>query len=77
VAFLSRGAGRREVGKKLLEMFLKKIYIGCFWRGAVPVEGDEADGLLFYPSTREIITQQYPDNKEEMKLPERFRGGGW
>jgi NADH-quinone oxidoreductase subunit I len=28
----------------------------------------------YFTHHKEIITQQYPDNKETMKLPERFRG---
>ena len=28
----------------------------------------------YFTHHKEIITQQYPDNREEMKLPDRFRG---
>jgi NADH-quinone oxidoreductase subunit I len=28
----------------------------------------------YFTHHKEIITQQYPDNKDELKLPERFRG---
>ena len=35
--------------------------------------GMRRTGYYFFHH-KEIITQQYPDNKDELKLPERFRG---
>lgn len=54
-------------------MFLKE-YISDVYRGVRSLlKGMKKTGYYFvHPS--EIITQQYPDNKDQLLLPERFRG---
>jgi NADH-quinone oxidoreductase subunit I len=54
-------------------MFLKE-YISDVYRGVRSLlKGMKKTGYYFvHPS--EIITQQYPDNREQLHLPERFRG---
>lgn len=54
-------------------MFLKE-YISDVYRGVRSLlKGMKKTGYYFvHPS--EIITQQYPDNKDQLVLPERFRG---
>mgnify|MGYP003344857162 CR=1 FL=1 len=54
-------------------MFIKE-YISDVYRGVRSLlKGLKKTGYYFvHPS--EIITQQYPDNKNELVLPERFRG---
>jgi NADH-quinone oxidoreductase subunit I len=49
--------------------YLKEVY------GAVKslLVGMNRTGYYF-THHKEIITQQYPDNREELNLPERFRG---
>lgn len=37
------------------------------------LKGMRRTGYYFFHH-KEIITQQYPDNRDELKLPERFRG---
>jgi NADH-quinone oxidoreductase subunit I len=54
-------------------MFIKD-YILDVYRGVRSLlRGMKLTGYYF-THRKEIITQQYPDNKEQMKLPERFRG---
>lgn len=49
--------------------YIKEVYHGV----ASLMKGMKKTGYYFlHPS--EIITQQYPDNRNELKLPERFRG---
>lgn len=54
-------------------MFIKE-YISDVYRGVRSLlKGMKKTGYYFvHPS--EIITQQYPDNKDQLILPERFRG---
>jgi NADH-quinone oxidoreductase subunit I len=54
-------------------MFLKE-YISDVYHGVRSLlKGMKKTGYYFvHPS--EIITQQYPDNREQLHLPERFRG---
>ena len=54
-------------------MFIKE-YISDVYRGVRSLlKGMKKTGYYFvHPS--EIITQQYPDNKDQLVLPERFRG---
>lgn len=54
--------------------FIKK-YIGDIW-GAVKslATGMKLTGYYALHHKKEKITQQYPDNKETLHLPERFRG---
>ncbi len=54
-------------------MFLKE-YISDVYQGVRSLlKGMKKTGYYFvHPS--EIITQQYPDNREQLHLPERFRG---
>lgn len=54
-------------------MFIKE-YITDVYRGVRSLlKGMKKTGYYFvHPS--EIITQQYPDNKDQLILPERFRG---
>src|SRR6202012_110888 len=54
-------------------VFLKKYISDVFGAVQSLLKGMRLTGYYF-THRREIITQQYPDNKEEMKLPERFRG---
>lgn len=37
-------------------------------------KGMTVTGYYFRHARREIITQQYPDNRDTLKIPERFRG---
>ncbi|MFM7358750.1 MAG: 4Fe-4S binding protein [Sediminibacterium sp.] len=49
--------------------YIKEVYHGV----TSLLKGMKKTGYYFlHPS--EIITQQYPDNRNELKLPERFRG---
>jgi NADH-quinone oxidoreductase subunit I len=54
-------------------MFLKE-YISDVYQGVRSLlKGMKKTGYYFlHPS--EIITQQYPDNRNQLQLPERFRG---
>jgi len=54
-------------------MFIKE-YISDVYQGVRSLlKGMKKTGYYFvHPS--EIITQQYPDNKDQLVLPERFRG---
>jgi len=54
-------------------MFLKKYISDVFGGVRSLLKGMRMTGYYF-THRKEIITQQYPDNREEMKLPERFRG---
>jgi NADH-quinone oxidoreductase subunit I len=53
--------------------FLKKYISDVFGAVGSLLKGMRLTGYYF-THHKEIITQQYPDNKAEMKLPERFRG---
>ncbi|MFZ9661642.1 MAG: 4Fe-4S binding protein [Chitinophagaceae bacterium] len=54
-------------------MFLKK-YISEIYNAVVSLlKGMRMTGYYF-THHKEIITQQYPDNKADLLLPERFRG---
>jgi NADH-quinone oxidoreductase subunit I len=54
-------------------MFLKQ-YISDIYHGVASLlKGMKTTGHYFI-RPKEIITQQYPDNRAQMKLPERFRG---
>ena len=49
-------------------------YIKDVW-GAVRSLGKGMKRTMYYfTHHKEIITQQYPDNKDELNLPERFKG---
>lgn len=53
--------------------FLKQ-YISDVYNGVASLlKGMKTTGSYFL-RPKEIITQQYPDNRAQMKLPERFRG---
>ncbi|MBS1620136.1 MAG: 4Fe-4S binding protein [Bacteroidetes bacterium] len=56
-------------------MSFVKNYIGEVW-GAVKslATGMKLTGQYALRHKKEKITQQYPDNKDTLKLPERFRG---
>jgi NADH-quinone oxidoreductase subunit I len=54
-------------------MFLKKYLSDIFKAIRSLLTGMKLTGYYF-THRKEIITQQYPDNREEMKLPDRFRG---
>ena len=54
-------------------MFLKD-YISEVYQGVKSLLVGMRRTGYYFTHRREIITQQYPDNKAEMKLPERFRG---
>jgi NADH-quinone oxidoreductase subunit I len=53
--------------------FLKKYISDVFGAVRSLLKGMRLTGYYF-THHKEIITQQYPDNRETMKLPERFRG---
>src|SRR3982751_2077460 len=54
-------------------MFLKQ-YISDIYQGVSSLlKGMRTTGSYFI-RPKEIITQQYPDNRAQLKLPERFRG---
>lgn len=49
-------------------------YIGNVWGGIKSLlTGMKRTGYYFFHH-KEIITQQYPDNRETLDLPERFKG---
>lgn len=51
-----------------------KKYIGNVWSGVKSLlTGMKRTGYYFFHH-KEIITQQYPDNRETLNLPERFKG---
>ena len=54
-------------------MFLKKYISDVFHAVASLLKGMKLTGYYF-THRKEIITQNYPDQRESMKLPERFRG---
>jgi NADH-quinone oxidoreductase subunit I len=54
-------------------VFLKKYISDIFSAVRSLLKGMRLTGYYF-THHKEIITQQYPDNKADMKLPERFRG---
>jgi NADH-quinone oxidoreductase subunit I len=55
-------------------MAFLKDYISTIYRGARSLlKGMKLTGYYF-THRKEIITQQYPDNRATMVLPERFRG---
>lgn len=54
-------------------MFLKKYIIDIYSAVKSLLIGMRRTGYYF-THHKEIITQQYPDNKETLNLPERFKG---
>ena len=54
-------------------MFLKEYITDIYKATKIAADGHEATGYYFM-HPKEIITQQYPDNRDTLKLPERFRG---
>lgn len=54
-------------------MFLKHYFLDIFNAAKSLLKGMRRTGYYF-THHKEIITQQYPDNRHELKLPERFRG---
>ena len=54
-------------------MFLKDYISDVFNATRSLLIGMRRTGYYF-THRKEIITQQYPDNRDELKLPERFRG---
>ena len=54
-------------------MFLRQYISEVFSAVRSLLKGMRTTGGYFV-RPREIITQQYPENRSEMKLPERFRG---
>ncbi|HEX9511814.1 MAG TPA: 4Fe-4S binding protein [Puia sp.] len=54
-------------------MFLRKYISDIFGAVKSLLKGMKLTGYYF-THHKEIITQQYPDNRAELKLPERFRG---
>jgi NADH-quinone oxidoreductase subunit I len=72
LAFLSPLAPYRGNKNKCI-MFIKE-YISDVYRAVSSLlKGMKTTGSYFI-RPKEIITQQYPDNRAQMKLPERFRG---
>jgi NADH-quinone oxidoreductase subunit I len=54
--------------------FLKNYIKDVFNAVKSSVKGMKVTGYYALHHGREKITQQYPDNKDELALPERFRG---
>ena len=54
-------------------MFVRQYISEVFSAVRSLLKGMQTTGRYFV-RPREIITQQYPENRSEMKLPERFRG---
>ena len=54
-------------------MFLKE-YIKDIYKGVKSLLIGMRRTGYYFSHHKEIITQQYPDNREELNLPERFRG---
>jgi len=54
-------------------MFLKKYISEVFGAVGSLLRGMRTTGWYFV-RPKEIITQQYPDNRDQLKLAERFRG---
>ncbi|TBR18573.1 MAG: 4Fe-4S dicluster domain-containing protein [Chitinophagaceae bacterium] len=54
-------------------MFLKKYLQDIYYAVKSLLIGMRRTGYYF-THHKEIITQQYPDNKDSLSLPERFRG---
>jgi NADH-quinone oxidoreductase subunit I len=54
-------------------VFLKDYFSDVYQAVRSLLKGMRRTGYYF-THHKEIITQEYPDNKAEMKLPERFRG---
>lgn len=54
-------------------MFLKQYFKDVFGAVASLLKGMRRTGYYF-THHKEIITQQYPDNRDALNLPERFRG---
>jgi len=57
----------------LFMMFLVK-YIKDIFKGVKSLLTGMRRTGYYFTHHKEIITQQYPDNRDELKLPERFRG---
>jgi NADH-quinone oxidoreductase subunit I len=68
-----REAGGGMGGAKMLNMSVKKYISDVVGGVRSLLKGMRLTGYYF-THRKEIITQQYPDNREDMKLPERFRG---
>ncbi len=54
-------------------MFLKDYISDIYYGVKSLLKGMRRTGYYF-THHKEIITQQYPDNRETLNLPERFRG---
>ncbi|HYC41233.1 MAG TPA: 4Fe-4S binding protein [Chitinophagaceae bacterium] len=54
-------------------MFLVN-YMKDVFRGVYSLSKGMKRTLYYFTHHREIITQQYPDNRETLQLPERFKG---
>jgi len=54
-------------------MFLKQYFKDVFGAVGSLLTGMRRTGYYF-THHKEIITQQYPDNRDTLNLPERFRG---
>lgn len=54
-------------------MFLKEYISEVYHAVASLLKGMKTTGRYFI-RPKEIITQQYPDNRDELNLPDRFRG---
>lgn len=54
-------------------MFIQEYITDIFRATRSLLKGMKRTGYYFV-HPKEIITQQYPDNRETMELPERFRG---
>jgi NADH-quinone oxidoreductase subunit I len=59
--------------KKIVKMFLKNYIKEVFGAVKSLAKGMRRTGYYF-THHKEIITQQYPDNKDELNLPDRFKG---
>ena len=66
-------AARGSRLEALFMMFLVK-YIKDIFKGVKSLLTGMRRTGYYFTHHKEIITQQYPDNRDELKLPERFRG---
>src|SRR6266496_4408870 len=72
LAFLAPHPPKGGVGKENNNYMFIKEYISDVYRAVASLlKGMKTTGHYFV-SPREIITQQYPENREQ--LPDRFRG---
>jgi NADH-quinone oxidoreductase subunit I len=62
------------IGTEIDNMFLGRYIKEVFGAVRSSLKGMRLTGYYFFHHKREKITQQYPDNKDTLVLPDRFRG---